>query len=252
MDKDNSVDRGLLRGCFVTGTDTEVGKTCVSTGLLHALSQQGLRVVGLKPVAAGMTLDNGQWLQDDVMALRNASTLRLPVEQHGPFMLRAACAPHIAAQHEGKFPNREALLRTLRESAALAEAVVVEGAGGFCVPMSPLGEPLRWGLDDLASDLGLPVVLVVALRLGCLNHALLTAQAVRAKGLRLAGWVGNQLGPHSMPYQEDNLATLRDWLPAPLLGVVPWLDNPTPAAVATHLDAHALMATLDLGAKTPC
>lgn len=244
------VDNRAMKGFFVTGTDTEVGKTCVSTGLLHLLGEQGLQVVGLKSIAAGMTQDNGQWVQDDVMALRGASTRRLSVSEHGPLMLRSACAPHIAAHQEGVLPRRDSLLASLRQSAALADAVVVEGAGGFCVPMSPLSEAMRWGLDDLAADLGLPVVLVVALRLGCLNHAVLTARAVAAKGLRLAGWVGNQVGPHPMLYQDDNLATLRAWMPAPQVGVVPWLDHPTPAAVAAHLDAKVLMAALS--ANLPC
>jgi dethiobiotin synthetase len=235
-----------MKGFFVTGTDTEVGKTCVSTGLLHVLAQQGLRVVGLKPVAAGWTQRHGVWAQDDVMALREASTVRLSLLEHGPYSLRTACAPHIAAQHEGLLPQRAALVAQLRHSAKAADAVVVEGAGGFCVPMSPLSEAVRWGLDDLAADLGLPVVLVVALRLGCLNHALLTAQAVAAKGLHLAGWVANQVSPHAMAHQDDNLATLRAWLPAPHLGTLPWLEHPTPASVAAHLDAQALMATLRL------
>ena len=248
----NIKDQSFLKGCFVTGTDTEVGKTFVSTGLLHALKQQGLRALGLKPVSAGMLLEHGQWLQEDVMALRAESEPSLPMEQHGPLRLRAACAPHIAAQLEDVSPHREALLKSLRHSASLADAVVVEGAGGFCVPMSPLGEPVRWGLDDLAFDLDLPVVMVVALRLGCLNHALLTAQAIQAKGLRLAGWVGNQLSQTPMPYQDENIATLQAWLNAPLLGVVPWMEQPSAAAVAEHLDARSLMSTLNLQARHPC
>ncbi len=235
-----------MKGCFVTGTDTEVGKTLVSTGLLHLLGGQGLRVMGLKPVAAGMTLRDGVWLQDDVVALHRASSVQGPMAQHGLCVLRTACAPHIAAQQEGVSPQRGALVAQLRQSAAAADAVVVEGAGGFAVPMSALSKTVRWGLDDLAADLGLPVVLVVALRLGCLNHALLTARAIAAKGLRLAGWVGNQVGPHPMPHQEDNLATLRAWLPAPNFGLIPWLDEPTPTNVAAHLDAKTVMAALHL------
>ncbi len=254
-----------LKGFFVTGTDTDAGKTCVSTALLHALTQAGWRGAGFKPVAAGTSLLDGpedmnssngmggmdgidgpnslhaQRVNDDVRALRNASApaLRLSDAEVGPFQFHAACAPHIAAALQGQRISRAALLNAARTLAARADALVVEGAGGFCVP---LGED--WDSADLAVDLQLPVLLVVGLRLGCINHALLSAEAVRARGLRLAGWVGNCVSP-DMPWRDENIATLRqrfDRQATPCLGIIPWLAEPSAAAVAEHFDPAALAA----------
>ncbi len=241
-----------MNGFFVTGTDTEVGKTRVSAALLHLLAARGLRVAGVKPVAAGMEEQpGGGWANDDVLALQAASNLGLAAAEVGPCQLRAACAPHIAAAQEGVALDRAACAAHVHAVAQRADAVVVEGAGGFSVPLSAVGSPARWGLDDLAADLGLPVVLVVALRLGCLNHALLTAQAVAARGLRLAGWVGNRVSPQTMAFEEQNLATLREWLqPAPCLGVLPWLADPAPGRLAASLDAAAVAEALHGGPQT--
>ena len=227
------------RGCFVTGTDTEVGKTRISAALLHWCAQQGWRSAGLKPVAAGTELIEGIRVNEDVRALRDASSLALSDAEVGPLQFEAACAPHIAAALEGRALDRAAIWRSARALAARADVLVVEGVGGFCVPLGA-----DWDSADLAGDLGLPVVLVVGLRLGCINHALLTAEAVRARGLRLAGWVGNRIDP-AMPWIDENVAALRDRLQqhgAPCLGVVPYLPEPCPAAVAAHLDDAALRA----------
>jgi dethiobiotin synthetase len=227
-----------LHGCFVTGTDTDVGKTRISAALLHWCAQQGWRSAGFKPVAAGTSLIDGQCVNEDVRALRGASSLAMTDAEVGPYQFDAACAPHIAAALQGQTIDRAALLRAAHALAARADVLVVEGAGGFCVP---LGE--GWNSADLASDLQLPVVLVVGLRLGCINHALLTAQAVRTRGLQLAGWVGNSVSP-AMPWIDENVATLRQQLQqqhgAPCLGLVPCLTEPSPAAVAAYLDAAAL------------
>jgi dethiobiotin synthetase len=232
-----------LRGCFVTGTDTEVGKTRISAALLHWGAQQGWRSAGFKPVAAGTSLIDGQWFNDDVRALREASSIELSDAEVGPFQFEAACAPHIAAVQEGQAIDRAAILRAAQALANRAELLVVEGVGGFCVP---LGDD--WDSADLACDLALPVILVVGLRLGCINHALLTAQAVRARGLRLAGWICNAVDAH-MPWAHENIACLRERLwqqhQAPCLGLVPWLDQPTPAAIAAHLDTAALHTIFD-------
>ncbi|MEO9228426.1 MAG: dethiobiotin synthase [Devosia sp.] len=229
-----------LYGCFVTGTDTEIGKTRISAALLHWLAQSGRRCAGLKPVSAGTDVIDGQWVNEDVRALRDAGSVALTDVEVGPLQFEAACAPHIAAALEGRFIDRAAILNAARALAARADVLVVEGIGGFCVPLGA-----DWDTADLARDLGLPVVLVVGLRLGCINHTLLTAQAIRARGLRLAGWVGNSV-VRDMPWADENVATLRDWLGrqhgAPCLGVVPWLADPSPAAVAAHLDATALRA----------
>lgn len=228
-----------LRGCFVTGTDTEVGKTRISAALVHALAASGWRSAGFKPVAAGTELIDGVAVNDDVRALRAASPLALTDAQVGPCQLSRACAPHIAAAQEGRAIDRTELLHAAHHLAAHADVLVVEGVGGWLVPLGP-----NWDSADLAADLALPVVLVVGLRLGCINHARLSAQAVRASGLRLAGWVANCASPAPMPWESDNLATLREWLlrqhDAPCLGVVPWLADPSPAAIAAHLDTRPL------------
>jgi len=228
------------RACFVTGTDTEVGKTRISAALLHWCAQQGWRSAGLKPVAAGTELIHGQRANEDVRTLRAAASLPLSDAEICPFQFEAACAPHIAARLEGRAIERGVILQAARDLAARADALVVEGVGGFCVPLGP-----DWDTADLAQDLGLPVVLVVGLRLGCINHALLTAEAVRARGLRLAGWIGNAIDAR-MPWREDNMAYLRERLArqhgAPCLGLVPWLPSTDAAAVAAHLDDAALRA----------
>jgi dethiobiotin synthetase len=227
-----------LHGCFVTGTDTGVGKTHVSAALLQWCAQQGWRSAGLKPVAAGTTLIDGQPVNDDVQALRQAGSVRLTDAEVGPLQFEAACAPEIAAALERRLIDPATILSAARHLAGRADVVVVEGVGGFCVPLGP-----DWDTADLAVAIGLPVILVVGLRLGCISHALLTAEAIRARGLLLAGWVANTVDP-DMAHSADNLASLHHEMTrrhqTPCLGVVPWLDTPTPAAVAAHLDAAAL------------
>ena len=197
--------------CFVTGTDTGVGKTLVSAALLHALARHHTRVVGMKPVAAGTTLIQGIEANDDVLALRAASTCSVPPALDNPVLLLDAVSPHIAAARAGLRIDIAHIVACHRQLAQLADAVVVEGAGGFLVPLSDTETGA-----DLAQALGLPVVLVVGLRLGCLNHALLTLEAIRARGLRLAGWVASHVDP-AMLVQDDNIDFLRQRLGAPLL-----------------------------------
>ena len=232
-----------LRGCFVTGTDTGVGKTEVSAALLHWCASLGWRSAGFKPVAAGTEWLDGQWVNDDVRALRQAGSVELTDTEVGPLQFKSACAPEIAAALEGRIIDPASIMSAARHLAGRADALVVEGVGGFCVPLSP-----GWDTADLAVSLGLPVVLVVGLRLGCLSHALLTAEAVQARGLLLAGWVANTVDP-AMAQRESNLASLRHELMrhhrASCLGVVPWMDAPNPAAVAVHLDAAALHKVFD-------
>jgi dethiobiotin synthetase len=216
---------------FVTGTDTGVGKTLVSAALLHALSKHHARVVGMKPVAAGTQCINGVPANDDVLALRAASSLAVPPELDNPVLLPDPVSPHIAAARAGVQIGIAHLVACHRVLATLADAVVVEGAGGFQVPLSATETGA-----DLAQALGLPVVLVVGLRLGCLNHALLTAEAIRARGLTLAGWVANHVDP-AMLAQEDNIAFLRQRLQAPLIASIPHQSAPDPRAVAFQLPA---------------
>lgn len=220
--------------CFVTGTDTEIGKTLVSSALLHALAQQGVRAAGMKPVAAGAEWRDGVWRNEDTDILSAAANVALPVELATPYLLRDATAPHIAAAQEGVSIDLAHILACYKRVAAMADAVVVEGVGGFRVPLNE-----QHDTADLAQQLGLPVILVVGLRLGCLNHALLTAEAIVARGLTLAGWVANVIDL-GMRHGLANIEALTARLPAPLLGCVPRLPAALPAAAAAHLDFSSL------------
>jgi dethiobiotin synthetase len=221
-------------GCFVTGTDTGVGKTLVSAGLLHALARHHRRVVGMKPVAAGVVPWGGDWASEDAIALRAASTVAVPAALDNPVLLPDPLSPHIAAARAGVQIDIAAIVHCYNALAAQADAVVVEGAGGFHVPLSDTATGA-----DLAQALALPVVLVVGLRLGCLNHALLTAEAIRARGLTLAGWVANQVDP-AMQAVDENKAYLGARLGAPLLADVPYQTLPEARGLVFELPAHWL------------
>lgn len=220
-------------GLFVTGTDTGVGKTLASCALLHALARHHRRVVGMKAVAAGAEPDGlGGRANEDTLALRAASTLAVPPALDNPVLLPDPLSPHIAAQRAGVMVTLPPILSAYQQLAAQADAVVVEGAGGWRVPLS---DSLQ--IADLAVALQLPVVLVVGLRLGCLNHALLTADAIRASGLPLAGWICSRVDP-DMLAPEENLATLRHalgQLGAPLLADIPYQTRPDARSARVQL-----------------
>ncbi len=219
---------------FLAGTDTGVGKTLASCALLHALGRRGLRCVGMKPVAAGAEPDaDGRWQNEDVLALRAAGNLAVPAELDNPYLLRAPVSPHIAAAREGVHIDVPTLVDRFQHLRALSDAVIVEGAGGFCVPLDD-----RVTGADLAQALGLPVILVVGLRLGCLNHALLTQEAITARGLRLAGWIANRIDP-AMREPDANLEFLRRRLGAPLLADWAWQPGVSPANLSIQLPDHA-------------
>lgn len=220
--------------CFVTGTDTEIGKTLVSSALLHALGAAGVRAAGMKPLAAGAELRDGVWHNEDVDQIHAAAPLKLARELTTPYLLRTPAAPHVAAEIDGVTIDPKKILDCYAQVRAQAEAVVVEGVGGFRVPLTD-----RYDTADLARDLALPVVLVVGLRLGCISHALLTAEAIAARGLRLAGWVANTVDP-AMGHMAGNIDALRARLDAPLLGRVPRLAQPSAAAAARHLNLALL------------
>lgn len=218
---------------FVTGTDTGVGKSRAAAALLHALARRGLRVVGMKPVAAGTEPDaQGLPQNDDVLALRAASNMRVAPELDNPVCLRDAVSPHIAARNAGTRIDIGLIAARFEALQAAADAVVVEGAGGFLVPLNDT----QTGAD-LAQALGLPVILVVGLRLGCLNHALLTRDSIAACGLPLAGWICNRLDP-AMSEQQANLDYLRARLPAPLLA--DWPFDPHARADELSIDVDRL------------
>lgn len=224
------------RNYFISGTDTEVGKTRIACGLLHAFGAQGMSSLALKPVAAGCDETPQGLRNDDALRLMAAMSLDLPYEQVNPVALKAAIAPHIAAEWEGKALNASRIAGYCRGAMLnRADVVVVEGAGGWRVPLNH-----REMLSAVPRDLGLGVILVVGMRLGCLNHAVLSAEAILRDGLKLVGWVGNRVDPDMACYDE-NCETLRSLLPAPCLGFVPWLDNDSAESVAAHLDIQALL-----------
>lgn len=211
---------------FITGTDTEVGKTFVACALLHALRQRGATALGMKPVAAGLD-DQGR--NEDVEQLIAASSLPAPRERVNPYAFHAAIAPHIAAAEEGRTIELATIVAAFEQLRELVDSVLVEGVGGFCVPLGPDGDTA-----DLAVALNLPVILVVGMRLGCINHALLTEQAIAARGLKLAGWVANRIDP-AMSRFEENLAALQERIGAPLLGIVAHGTTPEQAAAGLRL-----------------
>lgn len=209
----------MKRGFFITGTDTGVGKTLIATALMQRFAASGNKVVGMKPVAAGAEFTDGQWLNEDVSQLQVAANVDAPLASVNPYVFAPPIAPHIAAGQAGIVISLDKIKAAFSDLAELADVVVVEGAGGFLVPLND-----RQDMGDLAAALGLPVILVVGMRLGCINHALLTVAAIEASGLPLAGWVAN-LVDAEMPCLEENLATLQQRIAAPHLGTVPRLAD---------------------------
>lgn len=216
---------------FVTGTDTGVGKTLISCALLHAFSTRGKSVVGMKPVAAGCDADG---LNEDVKKLRAATNIFASLGQINPYSLTYPVAPHIAAHHSGININLDRILESYKELAAKAEVVIVEGAGGFQVPLNDTQDSA-----DLAMALNIPVILVVGMRLGCLNHALLTERAIDASGLTCAAWVANVIDGQ-MPVLNENIQALQQRIKSPLLGVVQNRILPDPQEIAEQLDINLL------------
>jgi dethiobiotin synthetase len=216
-----------IRGVFVTGTDTEVGKTVVSTALVRSLVDAGLLVAGMKPIAAGAVATPEGLRNDDAQALMAAANVSSSYETVNPYCLIEPTSPHIAAAKAGIRIEIGRIVQSFDRLAAQSKLVVVEGAGGWHAPLNDTET-----MADLAAALDIPVVLVVGLRLGCLNHALLTAQAIEARGLWLAGWIGNHLHAH-FDNVAENIATLESRLPAPLLDIVPF--KPDGAAARAKL-----------------
>lgn len=227
--------RGTRNGYFVTGTDTGVGKTLVACSLLRAFAARGLKAVGMKPVASGAVPRGSRLVHDDVEKLTAAGNVAAPHEHVNPYCFEPPIAPHIAASGAGMRIDLDRIRRSFDALAARADVVIVEGVGGFRVPLGP-------GVDtaQLAARLALPLVLVVGLRLGCLNHALLTVEAIAGRGLELAGWVANHVDPR-MAAAEENVRALATLIAAPLLAHIAFTAMPDTAACATLLDARALV-----------
>lgn len=223
---------------FVTGTDTEIGKTTIAAGLLHAARRAGLSTAAAKPVASGCVATAEGLRNDDALALLGQCSLPLRYEEVNPLAFAPAIAPHLAAREAGVRLDVASLQQAVGAILARgADFTLVEGAGGWRVPLS--GQET---LSDLPAALNLPVILVVGVRLGCINHAVLSAEAIARDGLRLAGWVANVVDAQTSRL-DDNLATLAERLPAPCLGQVPRLPQATPAAVAEHLNLETLFAS---------
>jgi dethiobiotin synthetase len=221
------------RAYFVVGTDTGIGKTHATCALLHALARRHERVCGMKPIASGGVQAADGLTNEDSIAHRAASTVRVPPALDNPILLPEPLSPHLSAARAGTAIDIDVVLKAVAELRARTDALVVEGAGGFLVPLS---ETLSGA--DLAVAMGLPLVLVVGMRLGCLNHALLTAEAIRARGLTLAGWIANRIDPDFL-CPEENLAYLRTHLGAPLWADLPFSAVPDPRADAARFTLPA-------------
>ncbi|AZD04892.1 MULTISPECIES: dethiobiotin synthase [Pseudomonas] len=225
----------MSQAYFVTGTDTDVGKTTVAAGLLHAARLSGLSTAAGKPVASGCELTPKGLRNADALALLAECSLPLTYDEVNPLAFEPAIAPHLAAREAGVALTVQALLAPMRQVLAKgADFTLIEGAGGWRVPLAD-----QDNLSDLAMALDLPVILVVGVRLGCINHALLTAEAIAQDGLQLAGWVANIIEPKTSRL-EENLATLAERLPAPCLGRVPRLKAISAEAVAEYLQLDLL------------
>lgn len=221
---------------FVTGTDTEIGKTTIAAGLLHAARIAGRSTAAAKPVASGCQLTAEGLRNDDALALLAQCSLPLRYDEVNPLAFAPAIAPHLAARESGvslDVPALQNAVQVILDKGA--DFTLVEGAGGWRVPLGGMAT-----LADLARALNLPVILVVGVRLGCINHAVLSAEAILADGLPLAGWVANVVDPN-VARLDDNLATLTERLPAPCIGQVPFLPWIAPEQVAQHLDLSRLM-----------
>ncbi|WP_017916249.1 dethiobiotin synthase [Xanthomonas sp. SHU 308] len=221
---------------YVTGTDTGIGKTIASTALLHALRARGQRAVGMKPVASGCTREADGWRNEDALALQEASTPRPRYDDLNPYALPLPLAPELAAADAGVQLELAPIAAAFDRLRAQADVVVVEGVGGWAAPLSATLDQA-----DLARALRLPVVLVVGLRLGCLNHARLSAAAIAADGLQCIGWIGNEIDP-AMERIDDNMAMLRARLPMPCWGRLPYRPQPQAEKLAAQLQPWAGMS----------
>lgn len=220
---------------FIAGTDTDIGKTTIAAGLLHAARLNGLSTLGAKPVASGCAVTPKGLRNSDALALMAQSSVQMTYDEINPVAFEPAIAPHLAAREADVAISVSSLLAAMRKVLDKgADFTLIEGAGGWRVPLSG-----QANLSDLAMALKLPVILVVGVRLGAINHALLTAEAIARDGLQLAGWVANIVEPKTARL-EENLASLAERLPAPCLGRVPYLKAVSAEAVAEHLQLDLL------------
>lgn len=227
----------MAKNFFVAGTDTDVGKTAIAAGLVAAANLQGLRTVGMKPIAAGCELTADGLRNEDALLLQSTMTQKMPYEQVNPVAFAEPIAPHIAAEKVSRQVTARQLVGFARGFMMQpADFRIIEGAGGWRVPLNH-----RETLADCVRELNIPVILVVGMKLGCLNHALLTAETIIRDGLPLAGWVANSLDATPMPYFEENIISLENRLAAPCLGKVPYLPQISPEKVAQYLDINTIL-----------
>lgn len=208
----------MTNAFFVTGTDTEVGKTHVSCLLLKQYAAKGLKVIGMKPIAAGCEWVNGEWVNEDVQKLIAASNVKAPLDLINPYCFKEPIAPHLAAEKVGVTIEIQTIVNAFKQLQTMADVVIVEGAGGFLVPLNA-----KANMADLAIALGLPTILVVGLRLGCINHTLLTVEAIKARALVLHGWVANHIDP-KMEVQQENILTITQQLGLAPMMISEWAD----------------------------
>ncbi|MCP4598085.1 dethiobiotin synthase [Neptuniibacter sp.] len=222
---------------FVAGTDTDAGKTVVSAGLLEAANEKGMSSMGLKPIAAGCEKTDEGLRNSDALLLQAAASIKLPYDQVNPIAFEPPIAPHIAAIEEKRMLSADRI-SALCKGALMqpADFAIVEGAGGWRVPLSH-----RETMANIPKNLNIPVILVVGMKLGCINHALLTAESIARDGLRVAGWVANRIDPDMERYDE-NAATIETMLRAPLIAEVPFLEEPSAKNVAQYIDLDRLLA----------
>ncbi len=226
-----------MSGYFITGTDTGVGKTLVTAAIIQSLSHAGIKVVGMKPVASGCRVTDSGLRNKDAERLIAQSSISAPYEMVNPYAFEPAIAPHLAAREANIRIKLETILDCFESLAALADTVVVEGVGGWRVP---LGRAIT--TEHMAKALNLPVILVVGMRLGCINHALLTVQAIESAGLKLSGWVANRLDV-DMVKPEASISTLESYITAPLIGQIPFMEQPEPELIESHLHLDWLTKT---------
>jgi len=230
----------LANGFFITGTDTEVGKTLVAAALILKMREQGVNALGFKPVVAGTYQNHdGKILNEDLETLRITSQLSSSQMVLCPYILDLPIAPHIASEKIGIHLDLKIMMSAYEQILSQAEVVVVEGAGGFLVPINATEN-----LSDFAQKLQLPIIMVVGMQLGCINHALLTEEALTSRKLKVAGWVANTLSSE-MPFLDENIQYLQNKMKAPLLGVIPSL----PAALQKQIDAPYTIEALQFAAQ---
>lgn len=209
----------MISSIFITGTDTEVGKTLYSELLLHSLNARGLRTAAMKPLASGAEVQEGKLRNADALALQRAANTSFSYELCNPYCFEPAIAPHLAAKYVGVRIEADVILHAYEQLQRQADITVVEGVGGWLVPVND-----NQTVADLVEAMGLPVILVVGMRLGCINHALLTAENIKNRGVRLLGWVANVMEPN-MAHLDENIESIAQHIHAPLLDTIEFINS---------------------------